>query len=252
MMPQATRVEHDAPPLATRCPPPACRLWKYSYYFFINSSTKGPFYPSYMPPSWHWTHAFLARFASGADVRAVGSSLVCLPEQDAGGPGPRLESWAYALDRKGLKLVHADGAYAVRSCKTCVDDTGIIVGGEYHLSQTILNAGYNLATLMSKYDPQVDWRQREHWGCNDNAHPSRHGSYDGIAFTPYETVFVKSSWHVADPYTKRYSIWKIQHMSGDVGTEGELNLEMYRWVHGCMCCPLRAPSMRVRGCPCNE
>lgn len=34
----------------------------------------------------------------------------------------------------------------------------------------------------------VDWRDRRHWGCNDQVHPSRHGTYDGIAFHPYETV----------------------------------------------------------------
>ena len=55
----------------------------YSFFIFINSSTKGPFYPSYMPLDWHWTHAYLARFRK--DIHAVSSSLVCLPERDAGG-----------------------------------------------------------------------------------------------------------------------------------------------------------------------
>lgn len=93
---------------------------KYKYFFFINSSVKGPFYPSYMPYGWHWTHAFLERFAPGSlsaqedasaaagsvagdragtgrrthahapagafapAVHAVGSGLVCLPHTDAG------------------------------------------------------------------------------------------------------------------------------------------------------------------------
>jgi hypothetical protein len=52
------------------------------YFILLNSSIKGPFSPSYMPANWHWTHAYMARFT--ADIHAVSSSLVCLPEADAG------------------------------------------------------------------------------------------------------------------------------------------------------------------------
>ncbi len=34
----------------------------------------------------------------------------------------------------------------------------------------------------------VDWRQQRHWSCNNNVHPSRRGTYDGISMHPYETV----------------------------------------------------------------
>lgn len=64
-------------------------------------------------------------------------------------------------------------------------------------------------------------------------HPSRHGTYDGIAFHPFETLFVKSSWHVADPYTQRYSLWESMHQEGDAGTDGALNIEMYRFAIRC-------------------
>jgi hypothetical protein len=56
----------------------------YRYFILLNSSVKGPFFPSWTPPGWHWAHAYLARM--GGDVHAVGSSLVCLPEADAGAP----------------------------------------------------------------------------------------------------------------------------------------------------------------------
>lgn len=38
---------------------------------------------------------------------------------------------------------------------------------------------------MAKYDG-VDWTDRATWHCNDNVHPSRHGTYDGISMHPYE------------------------------------------------------------------
>lgn len=176
-------------------------LQRYAYFFFLNSSVKGPFLPSYIPPTWHWSHAYMGRFTG--NIHAVGSSLVCLPDVDAGGPGPRLESWAIALDQKGISAAIEDGVFAVRTCKLCTSAAeGVVVGGEYGMTLALLKRGYNVATLMSRYARDINWAEPKHWGCNDNVHPSRHGTYGGIAFHPYETVFVKSSWHVADPYTK--------------------------------------------------
>jgi hypothetical protein len=128
-------------------------------------------------------------------VHAVGASLVCLPADDAGGPGPRLESWAFALDQPGLAAAVARGVFRVRGCKLCGDaDAGVVVGGEYGITTAMFAAGYNIATLLSRYARGLDWSDPRHWACNDNAHASRAGLYGGISQHPYETVFVKSSW----------------------------------------------------------
>lgn len=39
----------------------------------------------------------------------------------------------------------------IRNCKLCQDDKGIVVGGEYGITSTLLKNGYNVATLMSRY-----------------------------------------------------------------------------------------------------
>ena len=36
-----------------------------------------------------------------------------------GGPGPRIESWAYAVDELGLEALQDVGAHNVRGCKGC-------------------------------------------------------------------------------------------------------------------------------------
>ncbi len=46
-------------------------------------------------------------------------------------------------------------------------------------------------------------------------------------------VFVKSTWHVGDPYTRRYGTWATQHAEGDAGTDGELNENMYQYAIRC-------------------
>jgi hypothetical protein len=70
----------------------------------------------------------------------------------AGGPGPRLESWAFALDQEGLAVAVEGGVFIIRGCKLCQDkESGVVVGGEYGITTAMFNAGYNIATLMSKY-----------------------------------------------------------------------------------------------------
>jgi hypothetical protein len=35
--------------------------------------------------------------------------------------------------------------------------------------------------------------------------------------------------HVAEPYTKRYSQWQLQHLLGKAGTEGTYNQRLYKF-----------------------
>ena len=70
-----------------------------------------------MPPGWAWTRAYTDRLVG--DVKAVSSSLVCLPEVDAGGYGPKLESWAFAVDREGLGVLLEEAVFELRTCKLC-------------------------------------------------------------------------------------------------------------------------------------
>lgn len=101
--------------------------------------------------------------------------------------------------------------------------------GEYGLTTALMKHGHNVDTLMSKYD-SVDWRQRRHWNCNNNAHPSRHGTYDGISMHPFETVFLKASWHVGEPFVDKYSQWMLAQARGEVTTQGAFDERMYRYA----------------------
>ena len=48
---------------------------KYSYFVFLNSSIRGPFFPSYMPDTWQWTDAFPQRLS--AYSRSPAQSCAC-------------------------------------------------------------------------------------------------------------------------------------------------------------------------------
>ena len=60
------------------------------------------------------------------------------------------ESWAFALDSQSLELLVERGIFRTRTCKVCRGDEGIVVASEYGMSKAILEAGFNLATLMSR------------------------------------------------------------------------------------------------------
>ena len=60
------------------------------------------------------------------------------------------ESWAFALDFESLTLLMDKGIFWTRTCKVCHGMEGIVVAGEYGMSKFLLEAGYNLATLMSR------------------------------------------------------------------------------------------------------
>jgi hypothetical protein len=198
----------------------------YKYFIFLNSSVRGPFYPTYMPPEWQWTRAYTDRLIG--DVKVVSSSLVCLPTVDAGGFGPKLESWAFAIDQEGLDIVVDAGVYQLRKCKLCKD--GVVVLGEYGLSNVLLSKGFNIATLMARYRPGINWREERHWHCNDNVHPSRHGTYDHISMHPFETVFIKASWHVGEPHLSHYSSWFLGLAGGSDNTGGQFDERLYRYA----------------------
>ena len=48
-------------------------------------------------------------------------------------------------------MIEKHGVMQLRKCKLCANDSGIVVGSEYGVSQSLMAEGYNIATLMAKY-----------------------------------------------------------------------------------------------------
>lgn len=101
--------------------------------------------------------------------------------------------------------------------------------GEYAISRILLEMNYNIDSLLMRYRG-IDWRDQTSWMCNDNIHPSRIGMYDEMSQHPLETVFIKASWGVGEPYTSKYSKWiYLQHTGRNYAlTHGTLNLTGYQ------------------------
>ena len=64
----------------------------YDYYFFMNSGVIGPIIPHYFTET-HWTNIFIKKI--NERVKLVGTTIVCLPHNDAGGYGPKVEGFFF-------------------------------------------------------------------------------------------------------------------------------------------------------------
>lgn len=165
-------------------------LVKYKSIIVINSSVFGPFLPNYWPENIHWTEIFNSRLRD--DVHLVGTILACTPDDDPGGQGPRISGMFFAITPTGISLANDKKAFECYKTKH-----EVILNGEYALTKAILEAGYNLDTILLQYG-RVDWRDKKNWNCNDKKFPFRKNQYGkyNIDINPLETVFFKPIWLV--------------------------------------------------------
>ena len=56
---------------------------------------------------------------------------------------------------------------------------------EFGSSAAVLNAQYNLDSLMLRYQG-MNWRDEETWKCNAQLDPQQHDLYDGTSLNPLE------------------------------------------------------------------
>ena len=47
---------------------------------------------------------------------------------------------------------------------------------------------------------------------------------------PFETMFVKASWLVGEPYLSRYTRWAREHHAGRHGTGGSFHKHLYQFA----------------------
>lgn len=209
------------------------RLWSYSFFVFLNSSTRGPFLPKWTPPSFHFVDALIDPMLRNPKVKCVTGAIACLPSKDPAGRGAVAETLYFGLDRTGLKIAMKEGVFYSRDVKA-----GTIMQSEYGVARALFRHGYNIDTLLSRYASGIDWTNQTHWTCNDNMHPTRRGSYGGISMHPFETVFVKLSWCVRSAEIERYSAWNLELASGGSGTKG--NFDDTGYEYGISECGTRA------------
>lgn len=164
----------------------------FQYYMVVDSSVKGPFVPEYAQKVLHWSEIFTERLT--ARVKMVGSAISCEgspKEGDVAGEwreNPYVLPYAWATDKAGWNLLREESV--VFRCYTDPWDTRYY--SDSGASLAVLKAGYNLDTLLTRYQG-IDWWSKKSWTCNGRMRPDGEMYYDGVSITPYETVFVPVS-----------------------------------------------------------
>ena len=165
---------------------------RYKFFFWLNSSVRGPFLPPSTRGLLHWTRPFtnkLWTYHWETPVKLVGATINCGGVLDEV-PSPHVQSYITATDSIGLQvLLNTKGVF---SCWKRMSD--VVRYSEIGASKAILDAGYNLDSLMTRYQG-LDWRLPElrnpDTPCNELFNPIQPGFNDGIDIHPYEVMFVK-------------------------------------------------------------
>ena len=151
---------------------------KYKYFIFLNSSVRGPFIVAYYDnPIWYTV--FTRRLTD--QIKLMGSTISCES-------APHVQSYLWTMDIHTLNFFLKNTT--IFTCHKTKTDT--INKGEVLASQILLNSGFQIASLMRKYQG-LDFRQNVTEKCPKNQNPScdKRGN-SGVTHDPYEVVFVKA------------------------------------------------------------
>eukprot|EP00887_Chlorella_sp_A99_P004453 scaffold30.g4453.t1 len=195
---------------------------RYKKYVWLDSSVRGPFLPNYIEATGLRWHQLLTGMIDET-TKLVGGTISCSGiKLNILHPTlfiPHVQGYLVATDRKGLAVLMATDsprraagrrpraarpalprALACRGRPEAPPPAGVLACHQNYVpavrfseigaSEAILNAGYNIGSLMLKYRG-VDWRDRHMWNCNDRMSPLFAHMYDGYDVSPLEAMFVK-------------------------------------------------------------
>jgi hypothetical protein len=97
-----------------------------------------------------------------------------------------VQSYLWALDLETLDFLLKNSI--VFACHKSMNDA--IRNGEVGASEILLDSGYGIDSLMTKYRG-MDFRYNRTTKCVDQRNPTFKNSANGITLDPYEVVFVK-------------------------------------------------------------
>jgi hypothetical protein len=179
-------------------------LFEYDFFFFINSSVRGPFLKD---DAKFWFEKFQIELEAGNSL--VGATINILESGNLINkisslypyfhiPYTHIQSTTYVVDKKAMEHLVAIGFYDDSLNNMTKEE--VIIHYEIRLSQELLSKGFLIKSLLNKYDG-VDYRE-EHHDINfssRNGDPSFRGAYFGQTINPYEVVFIKTNRNILGP-----------------------------------------------------
>eukprot|EP01025_Chloroclados_australasicus_P020691 TRINITY_DN2182_c0_g1_i3.p1 TRINITY_DN2182_c0_g1~~TRINITY_DN2182_c0_g1_i3.p1 ORF type:complete len:427 (+),score=16.21 TRINITY_DN2182_c0_g1_i3:28-1281(+) len=203
----------------------------YKYIIFMNSSIRGPFYTSYEEQD--WVDIMKGQLNSQKDIKLYGPSINCelfrWHEIKKGQHryNPHVQSYLVLMDFETLDILLGDPY--IFQCHTRLE--AAIHYAELGSSLTVLEAGYNIGSLLLRYQG-IDWRKKENWKCNGNRNPTIMYYYDSLNMPPLEALFVKvkSAFRGTRSLPIRLGLWQelIRNEALDPETSKGIELKNQR------------------------
>jgi len=173
---------------------------EYDYYFFINTSVKGPYLKNNQKK---WTEYFLELFND--DVKVVGTSINIFDLNKFGNynlskiyhknkPFTHIQSMFFCIDKEYLNYLNKINFFNEYELNNIQNINYIIVYKELGLSQYALNNNWNINSILDKYK-NFDYRTID----NDFNNTSNYGdpyyknAYFGETIDKYDVIFFKNN-----------------------------------------------------------
>jgi hypothetical protein len=115
----------------------------YDYYFFINTSCRGPFIPEYCERM-KWTEPFLNLFKKDETIKLVGSTINMLTWSFR----PHVQSYMFCIQQDALRYIEDTSNVFEKSYDNIMDVVG---NQEIELSLCLLRNGWNISCLLPEW-----------------------------------------------------------------------------------------------------
>jgi hypothetical protein len=175
---------------------------KYSYYFFINTSVRGPFIPTYINLKWYQPFINLLK----DDVKLVGTSINILNTNSNESnafynitkftrPYTHVQTQMFAMDKECLNFLISKNIFKNNNYNIYVEFIAI---KEILMSQLVLKNNWNISCIIPEYQ-NIDYRLLK----NDinfssvNGDPNFTNGCFGRTIHPYESIFIKINRNIS-------------------------------------------------------
>lgn len=166
---------------------------KYDYYFFINTSVKGPYLRN---PNIKWYESFLSLF--NTNTHLVGTSInICtikhIQDKFSKNVVSHVQSMFFVVDHSFLNELK-NGNFFNEDEINNMNFGDLILNKEVNLSQIAINKGYNINCILSKYKGLDYINIKENINLTSTyGDPYFINGYFGETIDPYEVIFFKNT-----------------------------------------------------------
>ena len=170
------------------------KIKEYDYYFFMNTSIKGP----YLKDNSKWYTKFLELFNN--NVHLVGTSInictlpdVCIDQNTQKTVNPHVQSMFFVLTKKFFNELKKENFFNENEINN-MTYMELVRNKEVNMSQICISKGYNINCILSKYK-NLDYLNidKDINPSSEQGDPYFKGKYFGESIDPYEVIFFKKN-----------------------------------------------------------